>query len=562
MKGERIGSYRVERLIGQGGMGAVYEAVHEQLGRRAAIKLLRKELSQDAQIAMRFFREAQAANRVDHSGIVAIYEFGHLPDGTAYIIMEYLRGEALSARLRGRGGRLPYIDAVRISRQIASALAAAHSRNVIHRDLKPDNVMLVPDSEMPGGERVKILDFGVAKVDSEVVGPAAEDFKTDTGMVLGTASYMAPEQCKGAGNVTDRADVYALGVVLYRLLCGQLPFRAEGQGEVMAMHIFSTPKPLRDHDPNIPAPLVALVERMMAKDPNERPSMAQVAADLEKAASQIAPSATPVVVLSGSGPLTTGQTPTMPSAVPGPGDLRDRSSPQNSPISSTQAAEAAPRPRRSGFFWGALLVLGMGVGGLGTATHLGLVQLPLGVQQFLPDSLRQVLISQPPPPPPPKLVRWTISSEPAGAEVLDAATGTLLGTTPWFREQPVQVGKHRLRLHSAGYSDVTLDLDQTQDTSPHIRLMRSAVDDLGGRTDSPDGGPATPAHSGSSAGSPSDLGATASGAAVLKAGSGVTKPPAVVPRLVPPALPKKKPGGGTSSNLRDEEIPTALPEND
>ena len=161
MKGERIGSYRVERLIGQGGMGAVYEAVHEQLGRRAAIKLLRRELSQDPQIAMRFFREARAANRVEHSGIVAIYEFGHLPDGTAYIIMEFLRGEALSARLRSRGGRLPYGDAVRIARQIASALAVAHAQDVIHRDLKPDNVMLVPDSEMPGGERVKILDFGM-----------------------------------------------------------------------------------------------------------------------------------------------------------------------------------------------------------------------------------------------------------------------------------------------------------------------------------------------------------------------------------------------------------------
>lgn len=560
MKGERIGSYRVERLIGQGGMGAVYEAVHEQLGRRAAIKLLRKELSQDPQIAMRFFREAQAANRVDHSGIVAIYEFGHLPDGTAYIIMEFLRGEALSARLRARGGRLPYADAVRISRQIASALAAAHARNVIHRDLKPDNVMLVPDSEMPGGERVKILDFGVAKVDSEVVGPAAEDFKTDTGMVLGTASYMAPEQCKGAGNVTDRADVYALGVVLYRLLCGQLPFRAEGQGEVMAMHIFSTPKSLREHDPNIPAALVSLVERMMAKDPVERPAMAQVAAELEKAAAQLVPSTAPVVVVSGNGQLTTGQTPTLPSAAQGAGDSRDRSGPQNSPVSSTQAAEAASPPRRSRLWLSAILLLSIAAGALVAATYQGLLVLPASVQRHLPASLAQLLVRPLPLPPPAQLVRWTLSSEPAGAEVQDAQTGTSLGTTPWFREQPAQPGKRALRVHAAGYADVALELDQTQDASPHIRLSRAASTDLGTQSTVVDGGPADLGSAGVTSAAPSDLGST--GAAVLKAGTPPLRPLGTPTRLQPPVVPKKKPGTPGSGNLRDEEIPTALPDND
>ena len=560
MKGERIGSYRVERLIGQGGMGAVYEAVHEQLGRRAAIKLLRKELSQDPQIAMRFFREAQAANRVDHSGIVAIYEFGHLPDGTAYIIMEFLRGEALSARLRARGGRLPYIDAVRISRQIASALAAAHARNVIHRDLKPDNVMLVPDSEMPGGERVKILDFGVAKVDSEVVGPAAEDFKTDTGMVLGTASYMAPEQCKGAGNVNDKADVYALGVVLYRLLCGQLPFRAEGQGEVMAMHIFSTPKPLRDHDPNIPATLTSLVERMMAKDPTERPSMAQVAGELERAAATLSNSAAPVVVVTGAGGLTTGQTPTLPSQAQGGQDSRDRSSPQNGPISTTQAAEAAARPRRRGLWLGLLLILGVGLGGAGTALHLGLLKLPAAVEQALPAPLRQALLRQPPPVPPAKLVRWTLSSEPAGAEVIDAQTGTSLGATPWFREQAAQPGKRSLIVRVAGYADVPLELDQQQDVSPHIRLARAAAADLGTAS--------SPSDAGATASTPPtptalvDLGASSPVQPSVKLPANSPKPPPGTPRLPSFVPPKKKAGPNGSGNLRDEEIPTALPDND
>ena len=560
MKGERIGSYRVERLIGQGGMGAVYEAVHEQLGRRAAIKLLRKELSQDPQIAMRFFREAQAANRVDHSGIVAIYEFGHLPDGTAYIIMEYLRGEALSARLRARGGRLPYIDAVRISRQIASALAAAHARNVIHRDLKPDNVMLVPDSEMPGGERVKILDFGVAKVDSEVVGPAAEDFKTDTGMVLGTASYMAPEQCKGAGNVNDKADVYALGVVLYRLLCGQLPFRAEGQGEVMAMHIFSTPKPLRDHDPNIPTTLTSLVERMMAKDANERPSMAQVASELERAAATLSNAATPVVVVSGPGGLTTGQTPTLPSQAPAGQDPRAASNPQNGPISTTQAAEAAAQPRRRGLWLWLLVLLGIGLGGGGTALHLGLLKLPPALEQALPAPLRQALLRQPPPVPPPKLVRWTLSSEPAGAEVIDAQVGTSLGTTPWFREQAAQPGKRNLVVRAAGYADVPLELDQQQDVSPHIRLSRLTTTDLG-----TNGSVADASAAGSTAPpqpATVDLGTSNPNQAATKPNVNAVKTPTGPPRLPGFVPPKKKTGPNGSGNLRDEEIPTALPDND
>lgn len=140
MEGQRIGSYRLVRKIGQGGMGAVYEAVHEQLGGKAAIKLLRKELSSDKQIEHRFLNEARAASRVDHSGIVKIHEFGRLPDGSAFIIMEFLRGEALSGRLRGRGGRLPIADTIRISRQIASALAATHAIQIVHRDLKPDEI--------------------------------------------------------------------------------------------------------------------------------------------------------------------------------------------------------------------------------------------------------------------------------------------------------------------------------------------------------------------------------------------------------------------------------------
>ena len=144
MEGQRIGNYRVVRKIGQGGMGSVWEAKHEQLGRKAAIKLLRRELTADPQVEVRFFNEAKAASRVDHPSIVKIDEFGHLPDGTAYIIMEYLSGEPLSVRLRNLGGKLQLPDIFRISRQIASALAATHAKGIIHRESCEKNTFCFP----------------------------------------------------------------------------------------------------------------------------------------------------------------------------------------------------------------------------------------------------------------------------------------------------------------------------------------------------------------------------------------------------------------------------------
>jgi serine/threonine protein kinase len=214
---QRFGNYRVVRQLGEGGMGVVFEALHEEIGKRAAIKVLHTAYSKDPQISARFLTEARAVNLVQHPGLVSIFEFGRTPDGAAFLVMEFLEGETLRERVH-RLGRLAVADARRIARQIAGALAAAHEKNVVHRDLKPENVMLIPEPELPGGERAKVLDFGVAKV---AQGSAAG--ATQAGAFLGTPAYMAPEQCLSAASVDDKADVYALGVMLYETHHGAFP---------------------------------------------------------------------------------------------------------------------------------------------------------------------------------------------------------------------------------------------------------------------------------------------------------------------------------------------------
>jgi serine/threonine protein kinase len=272
--GIKIQSYRVVRQIGRGGMGNVYEARHEQIDRRAAIKVLHPEHARDAEMAQRFFNEARAANVVGHPGLVNIYELGTLDSGAAYIIMEFLDGESLRLRIRRPEG-MAAGDALRIARQIAGALQAVHAKGIIHRDLKPDNIILVPDAEVSGGERAKVLDFGIAKLlhgNSESGrGP------THTGAVVGTPAYMAPEQCGMRTPITDRTDVYALGVMLYEMLAGKPPFYGEGPTALIGQHLFVDPPPLPEY---VAADTAALVMRMLAKTPTERPSMSEVVSTL------------------------------------------------------------------------------------------------------------------------------------------------------------------------------------------------------------------------------------------------------------------------------------------
>jgi serine/threonine-protein kinase len=265
--GESFGNYRVVRVLGQGGMGVVYLAEHQTLGRRAVIKQLLPEVSRDHDIVQRFFNEARAATMIRHPGIVDVFDFGQHPtSGTAYIVMEFLEGESLASRLE-RERILPIDLAAYIARQIASPLGAAHAVGIVHRDLKPDNVYLSPDPDAPYGIRVKVLDFGIAKLAGQLT---TGGVKTRTGAVMGTPTYMAPEQCHGAADLDHRADLYALGCILFEMVCGRPPFVGQGLGEILGAHMFQEP-PRPSTIARVPPQLDELILHLLAKAPASRP---------------------------------------------------------------------------------------------------------------------------------------------------------------------------------------------------------------------------------------------------------------------------------------------------
>ena len=271
--GTLVGQYRITRELARGGMGVVYEAIHDVIGQRAAVKVL-QDTGGRASAYPRFLNEARAVSLVQHPSMVRIFDFGQLASGVPYILMEFIEGELLRARLSRSDAHLPPESALRIARQIAAALAAAHARGIVHRDLKPENVMLVRDEEAAGGERVKLLDFGIAKlVGDELV-------RTTEGTVLGTALYMSPEQCAGSEDIDDRADVYALGVLLHEMFAGAPPFTGESTA-VMRQHLFQEPPPLPEGS-SLSGPGRELLRRMLAKEPSRRPRMEEAAELLQR----------------------------------------------------------------------------------------------------------------------------------------------------------------------------------------------------------------------------------------------------------------------------------------
>jgi serine/threonine-protein kinase len=274
---DAFGAYRILDKLGEGGMGAVYLGEHTLLRRRAAIKVLHPDFSQRQDIVERFFNEARAATSVADPGIIQIFDFGY-QGNVAYIVMEFLEGESLEARLR-RLGRLAVPEVLRLGRQLSLSLQAAHTRGVIHRDLKPDNVFIVPDAEVAGGERTKILDFGIAKLTDG----NSSSKRTQTGMMMGTPLYMSPEQCRGAGSVDHRSDIYSLGCMLFHLACGRAPFEAEGAGELLVMHMRELP-PAASQFVRVPPQVEEIFARCLAKQPDQRyASMHELAVALDAA---------------------------------------------------------------------------------------------------------------------------------------------------------------------------------------------------------------------------------------------------------------------------------------
>ena len=273
------GRYRIEKRIGEGGMGIVYLATHTVLGKRLGLKVLRGEMARDPDVVQRFITEAQSATSIGHENIIDISDFGRLPDGTVYFVMEYLDGEALTDMIK-RGGSVPVRDAVHIIRQISGALGAAHSRGIVHRDLKPDNIYLVKRGD-GSGNFVKVLDFGIAKVGG------ASSKLTKTGMVFGTPHYMSPEQAAGQ-TVDQRTDIYALGVIMYEMFVGKVPFDADTFMGILTKHMFETPVPPSQTQQGAGNRLGALEDmtlKALQKKPEHRyQTMAELVVDLDRVA--------------------------------------------------------------------------------------------------------------------------------------------------------------------------------------------------------------------------------------------------------------------------------------
>jgi serine/threonine-protein kinase len=263
MEGRRLGRYRILSKLAEGGMGEVHLALHELMGREVVIKVLLPQLSMQRDIIERFFNEARAMGNLNHPGIVAIFDLDFADDGRAYIVMERLQGETLQQRLR-RVQRMSVEQTVDVTRQLASALAAAHGKGLVHRDLKPGNIFLCEDPEVPGRERVKVLDFGVAKLALQ-----QSSLVTRAGAVVGTPGYMAPEQCRDSSTVDHRADLYALGCIMYSCLCGRPPFVGDTI-EVLAAQLRDVPAPLRTLEPSLPPWLDEMITRLLEKDPGRR----------------------------------------------------------------------------------------------------------------------------------------------------------------------------------------------------------------------------------------------------------------------------------------------------
>jgi eukaryotic-like serine/threonine-protein kinase len=332
-------------------MGSVYEARHDMIGRRFAVKFLHSELAGHGEILARFRREAQAAGSLENENIAAVTDFGSMPDGAPYIVMEFLEGADL-AKVLAQSGPLPVARAAHILIQVCRGLVAAHARGIVHRDLKPENLLLQTRGD--GGDLVKILDFGIAKLKTT---EERSEAATRTGVTMGTPYYMPPEQARGQKELDERADIYALGVILFELLSGQKPHNGENYNAILYSILMQAAPRIESYRPDLPPELAAIVHRAMAADAKER---YQSATELSQALSPFVERAiTPAPIVANASTVALPRAPT------------PLSNSTRAPVALTPSPPLTPARSRGGLWVGLGVVLVSGAGAAAWLTPRG-----------------------------------------------------------------------------------------------------------------------------------------------------------------------------------------------
>ncbi len=418
------GRYQIEGQLGEGGMGVVYKARHTTLNKMFAIKVLRSDVSKNQEVLDRFVQEAQSASAIGNQHIIDISDFGTLSDGSTYFVMEYLQGKSLSEAL-AKGETFPTERLVLIARQLCEAISAAHEAGIVHRDLKPDNVMLVARGSTK--DFVKVLDFGIAKVGS------AANKLTKAGQVVGTPHYMSPEQCS-AKNIDHRTDIYSIGVILYEMASGKVPFDADSLMGVLTQHVYSEPEPLAKRSPPHPVPgdLEAIILKCLAKSPDGRyPTVAALHEDLNRFAS--------------------GRSLVMPSGV----------------TVTFNTGELRPIVRQGSMTRKWAMVGALAVVVLGIVVWFSSSSEP----QAKPEAKPAANAAVAPQAPVPEAAKVKLITEPAGAEVY--RNGILLGGTPLDVDKPADAAPVEISIKLDGYQEKLIKI--TRDTSAALSIRLSAV---------------------------------------------------------------------------------------